>query len=74
MGSILMGDLDDRLVVAPYLDTDDGRQQLAAARLSLLVLVMVTKSLGHAAQRAESQAESHVVTRLPEDRDYRQAG
>lgn len=58
MGSILSGDLDDRLVNDPDVSTTQGRRKLAAGRLSLLLLVMATESLGHAAQRVESE-EAH---------------
>jgi len=51
MGSILAGDLDDRLAEPVDLSTTEGRDKIAAGRLSLLMMVMLTRSLMHCPAR-----------------------
>lgn len=72
MGSILMGDLDDRLTSKPDLDTAQGRCKLAAGRLTLLMLVMATRSLAQACE--ETHTETDNAPTQQKNADYRQAG
>lgn len=76
MGSILLGDLDDRLTDKLDIETAEDRQKLAAGRLSLLMLVMAATSLGGEAEAAaeESKEQRPEVRPQRDARDFRRAG